>query len=57
MRGRVPVTRRGDKEEQSVDTVVPEPGVTLDTGLLSKNIVVLSLEVALNLGKAGEGAR
>jgi hypothetical protein len=51
------VTRRGDKVEQSVDTVVPEPGVTLDTGLLSKNIVVLSLEVALNLGKAGEGAR
>lgn len=48
----VPVTSRCDEVKHSVDTVVPEARVTLDTGLLSKNIVILSLEVADNLGKA-----
>jgi hypothetical protein len=34
-----------DEVEKSVNTIVPETGITLDTGLLCKNIVVLSLEV------------
>lgn len=41
-----------DKVEQDVDTVVAESGVTLDTGLLSQNVVVLALEVANDFAKA-----
>jgi hypothetical protein len=51
-KGNEPVTSRCDKVKEGVDTVVPEAGVTLDTGLLSKNIIVLSLKVALDLGEA-----
>lgn len=43
---------RGDKVEEGVDTVVPEPRVTLDAGLFSQNIIVLPLQVADNLGEA-----
>lgn len=43
-----------DEVEKSVNAVVPEPGVTLDTRLLGQDIVILSLEVANNLGEAAE---
>lgn len=46
------MTSGRDKIEESVNTVVPEPGVTLDTRLFSQDIVVLALEVANNLGEA-----
>ena len=45
----LPVTGWGDKVEKGVNTVVPEAGVTLDTGLLGQNIIVLSLKVPNNL--------
>lgn len=48
----VPVTGRGDKVEERVDPVVSEARVTLDTRLLGKDVVVLSLEVANDLGEA-----
>ena len=35
-----------------MDTVVPEARVTLDTRLLSENVVVLTLEMANNLLEA-----
>jgi hypothetical protein len=38
-----------------VNTVVPESGVTLDPGLLCKNIIVLAFEVADNLAEAISG--
>lgn len=41
----------GDEVEHGVDTVIPEAGVTLDARLLRKNIIVLSFEVANNLGE------
>lgn len=34
-----------DEVEQGVNTVVPEPRVTLDARLLRENIVVLTFEV------------
>ena len=40
---------RGDKVEQGVHPIVAEARVTLDAGLLGKNIVVLTLEVARDL--------
>lgn len=43
---------RRDEVEHGVDTVVPETGVALDTGLLGENIIVLSLKVTDNLGEA-----
>lgn len=42
---------RGDEVEQGVDSVVSEARVTLDTRLLGKNVVVLSLEVPNNFGE------
>lgn len=48
----IPMTSRCDEVKHSVDTVVPESGVTLDTRLLGQNIIVLSLEIANNLGEA-----
>jgi hypothetical protein len=39
----------GDEVEHSMDSVVPEARVTLDTGLLGENVVVLPLEVADDL--------
>jgi hypothetical protein len=44
----------GDEVEHGVDTIVSEAGVTLDTRLLSKNVIVLPLEVANDLGEAAK---
>ena len=41
-----------DEVEESMNTIVAESGVTLDTGLLCQNVIVLSLEVANNFTKA-----
>ena len=41
-----------DEVEQGMDTVVAETRVTLDTRLLSENVVVLTLEMANNLLEA-----
>jgi hypothetical protein len=46
------VTSRSDEIEKDVNTVVAEPWVTLDPRLLGKNVIVLSLEVTDDLGKA-----
>lgn len=43
---------RGDEVKKNVDTVVAKSWVTLDAGLLSENVIVLSLKVSLNLGEA-----
>lgn len=43
------VAGRGDKVEEGVDSVVPESGVTLNSGLHGKNIVILAFEVSNNL--------
>lgn len=40
---------RSDEVKEGVHTVVAESRVTLDTGLLGKNVVVLALEVARDL--------
>lgn len=48
----LPVPSRRDEVEHGVNAVVPEARVTLDTGLLGENVVVLPLEVADNLGEA-----
>lgn len=48
------MTGRSDEVEHGVDSVVPEAGVTLDTGLLGQDVVVLSLEVSDDFGKAIE---
>lgn len=48
------VASGGDKVEESVNTIVSEARVTLDAGLLSQNIIVLSLQVANDLGEAVE---
>ena len=41
-----------DEVEKCVNTVVAEAGVTLDTGLLCENVVILPLEVTNNLLEA-----
>ena len=46
------MTGRCDEVEQNVDTVIPEAGVTLNPGLLCKNVIVLALEVADDLAEA-----
>ena len=40
------VTSGWDEIEKDMNTVVPEPRITLDTGLLGENIIVLTLEVS-----------
>lgn len=40
---------RSDEVEHSVDTVVSESGVSLDSRLLGQDIIILSLEVSNNL--------
>ena len=42
-----------DEVEKSVNTVVPEAGVTLNARLLREDVVVLALEVANNLLESG----
>lgn len=49
----IPVTGGCDEVEHGMNAVVPETRVTLDTRLLGQNIVVLPLEEANNLRKAG----
>ena len=49
----VPVTGRSDEVEQSVNAVVSEPRISLDPRLLSKNIIILTLEISDDLGEAG----
>lgn len=46
---------RGDEVEQSMNTVVAEAGVTLDTGLLSENVIELAFQVPNDLLEAGKG--
>jgi hypothetical protein len=43
---------RRDKVEKGMHSVVSESGVTLDTRFLGQDVIVLSLKVANNLGKA-----
>jgi len=43
---------RSDKVKQSVDTVIAETGVTLDTRLLCKNVIILSLKITNDFTKA-----
>jgi hypothetical protein len=47
----VPVAGGGDEVQQHVHTVVAEAGVTLDTALLGKNVIVLPLEEPDYLGE------
>lgn len=37
---------RGDEVEESVNAIIAESGVTLDSGFLSENVVILALEVS-----------
>lgn len=53
----LPVTGWGDEVEHGMDAVVPETGVTLDTGLLRQDIVILPLEKANNLREAVKDGR
>jgi hypothetical protein len=46
------VTGGCDEIKEDVDTVVSEARVTLDSGLLSKDVIILALEVADNLAEA-----
>lgn len=40
------VTGRRDEVEQRVNSVIPEPRISLDSRLFSENVVVLSFEIA-----------
>lgn len=40
-----------DKVEESVDSIVTEARITLDTGLFSENIIVLALDVTSNFAE------
>ena len=42
---------RSDEVQKCVNTVVSEAGVTLDTGLLGEDVIILTLEIATNLGE------
>lgn len=44
----VRMTGRRDEVQQSMDSVIPETGITFDARLFGKNVVVLTLEVADN---------
>lgn len=46
------MTSGRNEVEQRMNTVVPEPWVTPDPGLLCKNVIVLALEIADNLLEA-----
>jgi hypothetical protein len=43
---------RSNEVQKSVNTIVAEAGVTLDTRLLRKNIIILALKIANNFTKA-----
>lgn len=51
-RSALPMTGRSDEIEEDVHTVVPEPWVTLDPGLLGQDIVVLPLKISNNFTEA-----
>jgi hypothetical protein len=46
------MTGRSNEVQKSVNTIVAEPGVTLDTRLFRKNVIVLTLKIANNFTKA-----
>jgi hypothetical protein len=46
------VTSRLDKVEQSVNSVIPESGVSLDPRLLGQDIIILPLEIRRDLLEA-----
>ncbi len=48
----VRMTSGGDEVEEGVYPVVPETGVTFDTGLFSENIIILAFKVANDLLEA-----
>jgi len=41
----VRVTSGGDEVQQAVNTVIPKPGVTLDTRLFGQNVIILAFKV------------
>lgn len=43
---------RGNKVEQSVNTVVPETRVSLDPAFLRQDIIILTFEVSNNLSES-----
>jgi len=43
-----------DKVKESMNTVIAESGVSLDTGFRCKNIIVLSLKITNDFGEAAE---
>ena len=47
------MARRRDEIEESVHSVVAEARVTLDSGLLRQNVVVLTLEIVGDLLETG----
>jgi hypothetical protein len=51
------VSSRCDEVKENVDTIVPKTGVTLDTGFFGENVIILSLEIANNLGEAASISR
>ena len=36
---------RSDKVEQSMNTIIPESGITLDTRFLCKDVIILTLKM------------
>lgn len=46
------MARGSDKVEQSMNAIVTEAWVTLDTRLFCENVIILSLEIANNFTKA-----
>lgn len=52
------MTGGGDEIKESMNTVVPKAGVTLDTRLFGENIIILAFKVAHNFLEAeiGSGA-
>lgn len=47
------VTGRRDEVEQRVNSVIPEPRVSLDSRFFSENVVVLSFQIARDFLEAG----
>lgn len=43
------MTSGGDEVEQSMDTVIPEPRITLDARFFRQDVIVLMFEVAHDL--------
>ena len=49
------MTSGSDEIEKDVNSIISEAGITLDTRLLRKDIIILPLEVADNLGETSSG--